>query len=492
METDRLLPSRNEVSPGAENTNTRGQRHYQIFSTWALVVAMFFLSAVLIADIHHRSAAEQEDIISPSTATDASPKAASSPSSTSTTSSSPPRYHATQFISFTINTLGGLADYGECKGRSVDPESNSCYLGDDDIETDINHRLAIIEEVLYILRHDRFQEEPEVDRDPGVLKILMMPEFLLRGPNGAYSTIEMEEDGFLVKLGDRVRELISDDAFENYLFVFGTIILAESIDPRDSGKKPWEDELADANNVMYFNLAPVYRGGRDKEGTNDYMFLKKYISGADFLSRTTLPNPIDFDVHAYAKYDNSKILAETLAKRNVTVITDNYLEIDGIKFGIEICLDHRMGALWNNLRTRHGSSLVDVQLITSAGMSIERGPNPLKPQGVVYLSDGEASSAACIRTDKGDIFDPNHVCRIEPGGMQHRPQGGAGYSSFVGLSGCIDLEKIHLLQGYYSMHQPQGCANTLRTYGIDVMDDFKYYPPSLEIYPTIELPRSAE
>ena len=339
-----------------------------------------------------------------------------------------------------------------------------------------------------------FQEEPEVDRDPGVLKILMFPEFFLRGPNGAYSTSQWfdsdndEEDGLLIKLADKVRDMIFDDAFEDYLFVFGTVIAAESMNPKDSQKKPWEVELADANDVMYFNLAPVYRGGEhSKESAKHHVVLKQYISNADFLSRTTLPNPSDFDMHAYAKVDQSKILSETLAKRNITVVTDNFLEIDGIKFGFEICLDHRMGALWNSLRVNHGSNLVDVQLITSAGMSIERGPNPVKPGGVVYLSDGEASSAACIRTDKAAIFDPNHVCRGKPDGLQHRPQGGAGYTSFVAISGCIDMEKSDLLKGYYSMHQPQGCANTLRTYGIDVMEH-TYYPPSIEVYPTIDLP----
>lgn len=31
-----------------------------------------------------------------------------------------PLYKATQFISFTINTFGGLAAHGECDGRDVD------------------------------------------------------------------------------------------------------------------------------------------------------------------------------------------------------------------------------------------------------------------------------------------------------------------------------------------------------------------------------------
>ena len=73
--------------------------------------------------------------------------------------------------------------------------------------------------------------------------------------------------------------------------------------------------------------------------------LKQYISGADFLSRATLPNPSNFDMHAYNKLESSKVLSETFNKRNMTVVTDNVLDIDGIRIGFDICLDHRMGAL---------------------------------------------------------------------------------------------------------------------------------------------------
>ncbi|KAL9190681.1 hypothetical protein ACHAXT_000387 [Thalassiosira profunda] len=489
METDGLLTVPGGAASGGGGSRGGGSDggNNGGCSRWALVAAVCL--AALAADVAVRIGGASNGAVDTSSAS-----VAASVADTVPAASRKGRYHATQFISFTINTLGGLAEFGECEGRSVDPASGSCYLGDDDIESDVNHRLAIFEEVLYILRNDVFQEEPEIDRDPGVLKILALPEFFLRGPNGAYSTKALfdseidEEDGLLIQLAEKVRELIFDEAFEDYLFVLGTVIAAESMNPDDYQKKPWEKELSDAHDVMYFNFAPVYRGGPDHKGTKQHIVMKQYISGADFLSRSKLPNPSDFDVHKYAKADKSKILAETFEKRNLTVVTDNYLQFDGIKVGIEICLDHRMGALWNNLRTKHNSDLVDVQLITSAGMSIERGPNPLKPGGVVYLSDGEASSAACVRTDSEAVFDPNHVCRGKPGGIQHRPHGGPGYTSFVGLSGCIDMERSKLLAGYYSAHQPQGCANTLRTYGIDVMDKFKHYPPSLEVYPTIELP----
>lgn len=85
-------------------------------------------------------------------------------------------------------------------------------------------------------------------------------------------------------------------------------------------------------------------------------------------------------------------------------------------------------------------------------------------------------------------FDPNHVCRDSPEGLQHRPHDGAGYTNFIPLAGCIDMERDELLDGYYSRYQTQGCAFTLKTYGIDVMDEFSYYPPSIEVYPTVALP----
>ena len=152
METDNLLPARTYDGGSLTNENgsfRRGQWCLTL-ATWILVIVMTCLSVVLIVDIRLRStssnAAEHHDvggIISGTTYDVDDPPV------------SPPRrrYHGTQFISFTINTLGGLAEHGECDGKNVDPTSGTCYLGDDDIEADVNHRLMILEEVLYILRN---------------------------------------------------------------------------------------------------------------------------------------------------------------------------------------------------------------------------------------------------------------------------------------------------------------------------------------------------
>jgi len=429
------------------------------------------------------------------------------------------RYGATQFISFTINTLGGSASDGECDvtsgiGRggadpaAVDPDGDAgrtCYLGSPNATEDVRRRLAILERALARLKENAFDEDNAVDRSPRVLKIFMVPEFYLRGPYGAYTPKDAyddpdddEDDGVLIRYSDRLREIVSDGVFEDYLFVFGTVIVAQALDGGDDvdDDRHRKNQTLSASRFLYFNLAPVLKGGSGGR-EHRYLFQKRYISGADFLSgQASLPDPSDEDLHLYSD-EPWEGMVETAAARGTRLVRDgNLIVVDGIRIGIEICLDHRMGVLWNNLQTAggNGGDLVDVQLIVSAGMAIERGPNPIVAGGVVYLADGGASSAACLRTDDGR-YDPGKVCRGRPDGLKHVGNdpgwGGPGYSNFFPPAACLDMEgkaERDLLWGYYSLYQPQGCAYTLKLYGIDVMDEFKYYPPSLEIYPTVDLP----
>lgn len=399
-------------------------------------------------------------------------------------------YTATQFISFTISTMGGSPQHGECVDRAVDPEQNTCYLGDKlNITADAYHRLIILERVLHRLRNDTHSEIPKINTDPHVLKIFMLPEFFMRGPYGAYSFANMLEDGhkegLLIRWTRRLMKFIQDDAFQDYLFVFGTIIVADYED-QDPHENWWDYEITNSSHLSYYNFAPVFKGGKGHK--HYYVVSKKYISIGDFLQRSKLPDPRQVYIKEYAAVHESDLLEATLAKRGITLVDNNIIEVNKIRIGIEICLDHLVGTLWTILQTRERGHLVDVHLITSAGMDIQSGPNPVVPGGVVYLSDGEASSAACLRTDHG-MYNPDQTCRIPPEGLKHIPHGGANYSNFVTMQACIDEGSIDLLPGYYSMYKSQGCAYTLWQYGINVLDAFKYYPPSIEVYPTIDLPK---
>jgi len=76
-------------------------------------------------------------------------------------------YKATQFISFSINTMGGIAEHGECVGRDVAADG-TCYLGSFDIAEDVDHRALIVGGVLEMLKNDKDRKHPNVDhRDDG-------------------------------------------------------------------------------------------------------------------------------------------------------------------------------------------------------------------------------------------------------------------------------------------------------------------------------------
>jgi predicted amidohydrolase len=328
-------------------------------------------------------------------------------------------YAATQFISVTINTFGGIAEEGECEGRDVSP-IGTCYLGNlNNITDDIYHRLSIVEQILSKLRNDAFQEKRDIDHNDNVLKIVMFPEFFWRGPHGAYSTSEFwNEEGSLTDLvSNRLPALLRHEDFQHYLLVVGTILATRSPDdPREA----WQHALS-AKEVEYFNLACVLRGGPNGK---HFAVAKKYISGADFLSRTHLPNPKDYDVNHYSVIPPE--IDDLFAKRGIHFIRDNVIELDGLRIGLEICLDHRLEVLWNHIQTQEHHRLVDILLLTSAGMAIQRGPNPIVPGGVVYMTDGGASSAACLRPVDNVVFLPDQVCRGDLRGLKHIPMGEPG------------------------------------------------------------------
>jgi hypothetical protein len=407
------------------------------------------------------------------------------------------KYTGTQFISFTINTFGGFANKGECEGRQVDASTGTCYLGNNqNITEDVEHRLNLLYEVLDKLKADVTSEEPKIDHRSDILKIFMLPEFYLRGPNGAYPMEELLDNGILLDTADEIHQYISVPEFSDYLFVFGTVIAYSKADTNNAAPyRQWDVPTMQDDEVLYYNFAPVFKGGPDSS-RHKYIFTKQSISSIDFLSNVTmLPNPTNANVKTYDRVpDSFKYMLES---RDAKLIENNVMQVDGIRIGVEVCLDHKMGVLWEHLQ-KTNDDLVDVLLITSAGMAIEFGPNPIVPGGVVYMSDGGATSAACWRPNQDTKpFSPEMTCRVPvPKGIKHFPPvttigNGNYYSSFFTMSACQDVLDFPRLEGYYSLYQTQGCAYSLSDFGIGVMDEMQYYLPSTEFYPTVDLPKHA-
>lgn len=98
-------------------------------------------------------------------------------------------YKATQFISFTINTMGGIAKHDECIGRDVAADG-TCYLGSFDIEDDVVHRALIVKGVLDVLKDDINKKHPDINhRDDGKCDWVSLSATNVVPPTGKYSPI---------------------------------------------------------------------------------------------------------------------------------------------------------------------------------------------------------------------------------------------------------------------------------------------------------------
>jgi hypothetical protein len=111
--------------------------------------------------------------------------------------------------------------------------------------------------------------------------------------------------------------------------------------------------------------------------------LKKHKSKEDFILNETK------DIYNYTqsitRYETIPEISEV--KRDDH---DNYslFVYGGLKFGVEICLDHSRQRLFNHLK-KFPSHYVDVQIITACGMEIRDNAVIAERGGYVFCCDGE-------------------------------------------------------------------------------------------------------
>ena len=138
------------------------------------------------------------------------------------------------------------------------------YPGYDDSKADIAGRIAVMERAI-----EASLEAPDLDTSNDTLKIFLAPEFFFRGPVGAYSA----DDPALLELGDSLRSMVANTKWQDWVFVFGSIIGSNKMAPEKktnlTGGPLWDT----------YNFAIVQRGNSPERHTH----FKRYISGIDFL-----------------------------------------------------------------------------------------------------------------------------------------------------------------------------------------------------------------
>jgi hypothetical protein len=244
------------------------------------------------------------------------------------------------------------------------------------------------------------------------LRIFMAPEFFFRGRHGAY------DDTVAFEILPRLRQETKKSRYRNWLFVLGTFIMAtfveETICPqcrvrlkKDMGFRCTKCQAAGVKieGATIDNVALIRKGG-EAGSDNSYWVTKEYVSPIDF--RRPVAPAGDWDHNRDIMVRKRLITAlPTEGSRDLTVRPigskfqdermgggGSVFEIDGIRFGLEICLDHAKNRL-------KGDEGVSVQLVPSCGMELKAFK--CVPDGLYFGVDGNTQPFCQVGINGGDV-----------------------------------------------------------------------------------------
>lgn len=289
-----------------------------------------------------------------------------------------PGYSKVQFIAWEVYTgpvhdMRGFAiEYGGIKSQTGDRRwdiVSQCV----DISARIEFTKAAIAKA-----------HSKADPDEDTLKIFMAPEFVYRG-GGAYvhdlingwetspfPNLPAPYSGEWGGLFGGLKDLVADDKFKDWIFVFGTAVSAffqvrngKALNEPEGGSLP----------ATCINASLIQCGGA-LHRHDCYVSQKHLKSAIDFITlRET----------AYTVHKNDDV--EPFTPASLALLEDNMTATEGgavfafrhirhmdgrrVKFGIEVCLDHvccdrnRMGGRLCNSQQR-----VDIQLVPSGGITL--------------------------------------------------------------------------------------------------------------------------
>jgi hypothetical protein len=258
--------------------------------------------------------------------------------------------------------------------------------------------------------------------DSNVLKIFMAPEFYFRGRNGAYDFADVtgqmgrkKERGIekvAAKSGivEIMEEEMDDPIYKDWLFVLGTAIAATKITrtvcatqanhklqfvvDKATGKSTPVCQTDHSHKIIEVtdgaqidNIAFVWKEGQV------HTVSKELVSHVDFVKNPNEKNVVTVrkeelsvlrhDIGGDSPY---KTASSVPSKFQDERMGGSIFTIDGVTFGLEVCLDHAASTRSKSAGRLNHAGNIQVQLIPSAGMDI----NSLRTVagGVVFNVDG--------------------------------------------------------------------------------------------------------
>jgi len=321
-------------------------------------------------------------------------------------------YKRVQFVGYAIPSIPyTIADIGDGPGFI-----EGRYTGIDPAAADIEARIGL---VMRTVR--KTMACGAVDDSPSTLKIFVTPEFLFRGTRGAYPNRPPELDYFS-EFRRRFAKRVARPEYEDWLFVVGTIVntvgYVKGDDPRLDLEARVREELAVAiadvwqyaNTHHDVRLAsfitcvlhlytsychdhPTYQvtdkcyvvagGAPDADYPEGLSIEKKFMSNEDFI--------LNLQTNAYSEEQVGYPPINEHAGENKTEAFDplSIFTIKGIKFGLEVCLDHLAGRLRRNRLPQ--TELVQIHLVPSCGVQVVQQSVIACSGGLIFNCDGEYS-----------------------------------------------------------------------------------------------------
>ena len=282
------------------------------------------------------------------------------------------------------------------------------YVGKEDIPEDIRSRVALLREVL-----EKVAADPTIDHSPATMKIFMAPEFLFRGPKGAYalkhvlgtesrhaeageSTIGSGQPVSENSLQAQLAQLTLSPKWRDWVFVFGTVVgykqplaggapAAPTAAERRRASRP---PTPCARGITRFTTSRSCsaaaarrwrrrsaRALRDQELALGHRLPQpRAVRRARQRRRASMLDPVD-DLE-------SRTLALAGDADTLEIDDDGLFTMNGVSFGLEICLDHAKHRLVR--AAAKSGAKVQVQLVPSGGMEIHEESICVEPGGHVF------------------------------------------------------------------------------------------------------------
>lgn len=291
--------------------------------------------------------------------------------------------------------------------------------------------------------------------DGRMLKIFMAPEFFFRGKNGGYDFDDVM--GLAARKGtggvgaapaqqgllEIMQAEISKPIYKDWLFVLGTVIALSAntehtCDTCKTGKGGLQEKVIGGVKKLVCkvnNAHPIGHQALDAhvdniayvcKETEVYTVSKELVSHIDYVMAPGKKNKVavrgvELDVEQHAQKSGYNAASKGPTKFQDERMGGSIFTLDGVTFGLEVCLDHAAGTAKKSSGRLDHAGNIQINLIPSAGMNITNFRTV--QNGVVFNVDGALPHVQVVGERNGAIW-----------AIESRPK---GKTTAVGLNAWV-------------------------------------------------------